>query len=412
MANIDIIGIGAINLDLIFSSKKSDIRDKKASFDNGEESFVKKHVFDERELNTKSYSEFLQAQVGGSALLAVRTVKSMCSQLTTAYVGVYGNIPSSIKKTDLPQTPEELKETLDSFIDDDSWLFFDEKQDTGCALVKMHKNQRQFINILPGANNSLYSNITEKGVESFIAFLASAKWIHMTSLKDVFQFKQIANCVKEAKAKNPSLTVSIDPGYDYTKNHWKTLKEILPIADFVFLSSSELANISLNQGLSMRVKALDLGTELINIKANPQIIIVKNPSKTILLSLIDNTPYKRTYYHKKLAYTKVLNDTGAGDAFAGGFIVGKLSPMILSHQPAPIELAAIAARERLKSIGWPTELKKRTFEYFSSNMRNEKINEKQFLKIRLDFLKHPIIDFMLGLIVGIISNIIYNKYFL
>lgn len=76
-----------------------------------------------------------------------------------------------------------------------------------------------------------------------------------------------------------------------------------------------------------------------------KIIIIKKKSSSVLLSLIDNRPFIRTYYHKRLSFTRILNDTGAGDAFAGGFIATLLSPYMLSHQPAPIHLATIAARE-------------------------------------------------------------------
>lgn len=46
MKKVDIIGIGAINFDYIFSSKRTDvINQKKSNMDDGDESFVKEHVF-------------------------------------------------------------------------------------------------------------------------------------------------------------------------------------------------------------------------------------------------------------------------------------------------------------------------------------------------------------------------------
>ncbi|MCL2782171.1 MAG: hypothetical protein FWD74_11935 [Actinomycetia bacterium] len=39
---VDVIGIGAINFDFIYSSRKSDWRDSK-TFDDGEEIFVRQH---------------------------------------------------------------------------------------------------------------------------------------------------------------------------------------------------------------------------------------------------------------------------------------------------------------------------------------------------------------------------------
>lgn len=407
---LDIIGIGAINFDFIFSSKKSDVNGKKKSdFDDGEEVFVENNIFEDNLSKVEKHSELIQSQVGGSAMLAIRTLKNMCPQLQTAYVGVYGNVPEYSKGKNLPQTENNLREFFSSFIDDNTWLFNNKQKIIGCALVKLYKRQRQFINIFTGANNSLLKCIQEKGEVEFINFLASAKWIHITSLKDIYQFIRIIEYAHQAKIKNPYLKISFDPGYDYTKNHWTTLKSILPLVDFLFLSKSEASNISKNQGLSIKAKALDLGEDLKECGANPQIIIIKKTTSSVLINLIDNKPFVRTYYHKKLSYTKILNDTGAGDAFAGGFIAAMLSPYMLSYQPAPIQLASIAACERLKSIDWPeTSLKENTKKFFRHNMKNESLNKTQWLKIKAEILKNPFVNFIIGIVTGVIASIIYT----
>ncbi len=235
MKKVDIIGIGAINFDYIFSSKRTDvINQKKSNMDDGDESFVKEHVFKENFLKVQRHSEFIQTQVGGSALLALKTLKSMCPQLCTAYVGTYGRIPEYAYGKDLPQTVDELENCFSSFIDESAWLFKDVNDITGCSLVNLHKRHRQFINIVPGSNSGLLSNIKTKGEEEFIKFLASAKWIHMTSLKEVFQFISIIDYIKKAKDLNSNLKVSIDPGFDYTKRHWKSLKKFYPLQILFF----------------------------------------------------------------------------------------------------------------------------------------------------------------------------------
>ncbi len=42
---VDVIGIGAINFDFIFSSRTSDLKNTKNNLDDGEESFVPKQTF-------------------------------------------------------------------------------------------------------------------------------------------------------------------------------------------------------------------------------------------------------------------------------------------------------------------------------------------------------------------------------
>ena len=276
----------------------------------------------------------------------------------------------------------------------------------GSAIVRLCRRQRQFINIYTGANDSLLNFIQTKGINEFISFLSSAKWIHITSLKDAYQFQCITEYVKSAKNLNPNLKVSIDPGHDYTKHHLKTVKKIMSIADFAFLSKSEWSNLSYNMGLSTKAKILDLGEELIACGAQPQIVIVKGKRTSVLMSLIERRPYIRTYHHKVLNFTKILNDTGAGDAFAGGFIVGLLSPFMLSHQPATIYLATIAANERLKSLDWPTSLRDKAQWFYSKNMKNEKLNRSKWLKIHL--LNNPFVNIVVGIAIGLVTSAIWE----
>lgn len=56
----------------------------------------------------------------------------------------------------------------------------------------------------------------------------------------------------------------------------------------------------------------------------------------------------KIFWHQELELDAIVNDTGAGDFFAGGFIGGMLSNKFLAHQPMPIDIGSIAAKERLK----------------------------------------------------------------
>ena len=221
---IDVIGIGAINFDCIYSSKKADEK-KNKNIDDGEEIFVSYQDLEQSFKKIQKNADFTQLEIGGSALLSIRTLKSICPELTTAYVGVYGKVPSEIKKSHLPLANTDIKSYLSTFIDDTSWLFKDDKSFTGCALVNLYRHQRQFIHINTGANKNLQKRIHNMGEDSFVTFLASAKWIHITSLQSINDFIKIINCVKKAKSLNSNLRISIDPGYDYMKNHWQIFAE-------------------------------------------------------------------------------------------------------------------------------------------------------------------------------------------
>ena len=404
---IDVIGIGAINYDFIFSSEKSDDKKRSKNIDDGEETFVSYKAFEENFKQLQKSGELTHTQIGGSALLSIRTIKEISPELKTAYVGVYGKPPLQAKEFGLPTNKNTLMEKL-STIDDKDWIFEDKRRYSGCALINLYKHQRKYIRICTGVNSSLLKMIKSKGKNEFVSFLASARWIHITSLQNIKDFETIVGYVKEAKRINHHLKVSIDPGYDYMKNRWQDVKKIISVADFVFLSKTEFNCISNNSGDTLRKKALNIGGELLQSEAHPQVLLIKGKSKNVLLSLIDARLFMRTFHHRKLSFTKILNDTGAGDVFAGGFIAGMLSPIMLSHQPAPIELAALVANERLKSIEWPDTLHSTAHDYFCKNMKDERLNEKQKLKIRFEFIKNPLIDFIIGIVVGICSSVLWE----
>ena len=394
---IDVVCIGAINFDYIFSNQKFEFSKKRRTIDDGEESFVDTRTFNDLLTETKKHVKDYYVSIGGSALLTLKAVKEMCSSLKTAYVGVYGEIPPDSGKKISIHTINDLKKEFKKFIDDDTWLFYEKHSTSGRAVVNQFKKRREFIKIDPGVNHKLYSCINQIGDDEFIAFLSSVKWIHITSLPNIGDFLKICGLIGEAKKINRQLKVSIDPGYEYTKSHWTELKEVLNVADFVFLSKIEYDNVCQNLRINEHNKINRVGTELRAGNSNAQVIIIKEQSKTMLISLVGDENYKRTYYHKKLPSFSIMNDTGAGDVFAGGFIAGMLMPAMLSYQPAPINLGATAAREKLKAEKWPEHLKDITYDFYEKNMKNESRNIKQRAKM---FLKNPIISMFLGAIVG------------
>lgn len=395
--DVDVICIGAINFDYIFSNNKFGGIQKEKSIDSGEESFVDTKTFDDLLSETKNHSKDYYISVGGSALLTLKAIKEISSSLTTAYVGIYGEIPADTGNKISIHSMKDLQKDLSSFIDNDSWLFVDKQAKTGRAVVNQFKKTRDFIKIDPGVNSNLYDNIIKKGAAEFVAFLSSAKWIHLTSLPDIDHFIEICNLIMQAKMINRQLRVSIDPGYEYTKFRWTKLKQVLGVADFVFLSKVEYDNVCQNLHINEHNKIDRIGKELRQGNSHAQVIIVKNQNKTMLISLVGDQNYKRIYHHKKLSTFSIMNDTGAGDVFAGGFISGMLTPTMLSYQPAPINLGATAAREKLKAEKWPDHLKDISYDFYEKNMKNESRNTKQKAKL---LLKNPIVSMLLGAIVG------------
>lgn len=92
MKYVDVIGIGAINYDYMFPCKKIDKIDSYP--DNGEENIGVPNEVVEEEISElyitgkKNYS----TQIGGSALLALKTIKAIDRNISIGFVGVCGQL--------------------------------------------------------------------------------------------------------------------------------------------------------------------------------------------------------------------------------------------------------------------------------------------------------------------------------
>ena len=113
---------------------------------------------------------------------------------------------------------------------------------------------------------------------------------------------------------------------------------------------------------------------------------------------------------QKLTASSIVNDTGAGDFFAGGFIGGMLSAKFLPHQPMPIDLGSIVAKERLKSNSIEDACKKANSEvdkYMKEIYQNEELNIGQLIKIKWEKVKNAwIFSIIVSFILGIITTLI------
>lgn len=410
MKYIDVIGIGAINYDYMFPCKNSFNNDSNP--DNGEENIGVPNEVVEEELDEllSTGKKYYTTQIGGSALLALKTIKAIDENLTIGFVGVCGQTSEYDKRHGKNLN---LKSEL-SFIDNQEWLFYTdemtpiENRYIGKAAVKLNKsNTRGGIDISVGANDLILDLINKKETEenaSLVDYLSQARWIHISSLSRFEQFEKIMEYVKDAKTKNRFLKISIDPGEQYTKSKKNQLQKYLKIADYVFLNKKECNNLVLNEDLPDNEKHIKLSTYFNDPEnVNTKIFVIKNKNHHKLIDFINGIPY--VYYHKTLSLYKINNDTGAGDCFAGGFITGILSDKLISQQPAPISLGVLAAKTRMTSITNSSvykNIRTESEEFFRNKYKNGEMNRKQ--RIKLFFQSH--VDFVIGFITSLIITYI------
>lgn len=410
MNYVDVIGIGAINYDYMFQCKKK--YNHNSSPDSGREDQGRKQIEVEKEIEElhRSGKEFT-TQVGGSAYLAIKTIKAIDKTLSTAYVGVCGQFNDFDKRygTNL-NINDELKN-----IDNKEWLFFtnketpEDKRYIGKSVIRLVHHVRDDSKIWAGANDLIIELIKNKEREencSFIDYLAQAKWIHISSLKTFEQFEEIMLYVIQAKEKNRFLKISIDPGYKFIDAEKERLQRYLQIADYVFLNKDEFENLIINKDMAQNDKYIKLGAYFNNPEnVNAKVFIVKHKNRHELIDFVNGIPY--VYYHHKLFCFEIFNDTGAGDCFAGGFIAGVLSDKLIAQQPASISLGALASRIRMSTPN--TEEVYENIEIAAKKFFAKKyINGRNSIKQKLVFLfkynGKTVLTFILGAILSYVVN--------
>lgn len=105
--------------------------------------------------------------------------------------------------------------------------------------------------------------------------------------------------------------------------------------------------------------------------SDQRVIIIKNQAKHSLVSFKNNQFIVSDFWHKKLEDREIKNDTGAGDAFAGGFIGSMLSEPLLSCYPISIQIGTISAIARMKSYADPFRKIGNETRIYLNNIRNK-----------------------------------------
>lgn len=374
MTDMDIICIGAINYDYMFHCTGEDLRINEISSGDEKLSNPISEVEDDiSELIRKDRP--YTTQIGGSAFITLKVIKHILPHLKAAYVGVCGT-PNAFDFR--YGKSNNLKEEL-AHLDNREWLFTTEdrfedlySRTIAKSVVRLYNHTRNCIKIAPCANNTLLGRIQEKEErtgESFSEYLSRARWIHLSSLSDFNQFEVIMRYVIQAKALNPMLKISMDPGFEYTSLRRERLMPLVSNTDYIFLNKSEKRNLGLNER-SARPLYRNLREYFTAINPSPdRTLIIKHDDRHELLRFLDNKCHIRTIRHQKLYQYQLNNDTGAGDSFAGGFISGMLDERINNDIAGPIQLGVLAAKGRMRSFDYENpylNIQKLTDAFFAS----------------------------------------------
>ncbi|MEM2726793.1 MAG: carbohydrate kinase family protein [Archaeoglobaceae archaeon] len=258
-----IIGFGALNLDKIYRVDKIPGKD--------EEGFVRD----------------LQMSPGGSAANTIVGLARL--RINSAYIGKIGDdAEGRILLEDLKKEGVETKAVIKA------------KGRSGTAMIFVDDAGNRAILVDPGVNDTIrYEEINFDFVREF-------RVLHLTS----FICKNSLDSLNSQKKLVEDFEiVSFDPGMPYAERGIKDMLPILKRTTIFLPNKTEIEKLFGMDYKTSAEKCLDLGIQIVAVKLGSEGCWIKTKDKELSIK-----PFK----------VKVVDTTGAGDAFNAGFLYGYL----------------------------------------------------------------------------------------
>ncbi len=284
MSNIEVIGLGALNVDHIYKVER---------------------IFEDGEAVVDDTGTF----PGGSAAntiygLAKLGVKS----------GFSGIVADDIEGSLLIQDFRKVGV-------DTSQIIVKKGGETGSTLCLSDRLGNRSIYVVPGVNNLL----TAEDIN--LTYIEQAKILHISSFAGDGQFQLLLDLASEL---TPSVKFCFSPGELYARKGLKALVPIMGRAHVLFINQSEIRNLTgkdskagaeicLEQGCQIVVVTLGKGKRLTGNKIINAFCYIRDAENEHLVESASQTKIP------------IVDTTGAGDAFATGFLYGLLKEKALDE---------------------------------------------------------------------------------
>ena len=337
----EIIGFGALNVDYIASasllSKRMSVQvtESAARFESNIEGPVDLEVIEGAIQNLGAAS--LSCSLGGSAWLTIYALAEMRVGLRLGYIGVAGRI--GVAGLSFIKQMEELGIGH-------RWVDRQPSQPSGVCLSYIEDTDRVMLTN-PGANLEMYEYIREN-FNSLAAYLASARYVHLTSFLDSRTPAEVLKLLRKAKEINPELQLSFDPGPDWTTRKLKVIDDILSLTDLLFVNYREF------KALGRHVPGesdIAIAAKILRTCSNDCRIFVTK--RYDFIAAFRAAPDGILTYQFQLSRppreTEIEDATGAGDIFAASVLAS------LTARRLQVQLGAFVglclARQKMNSIG-------------------------------------------------------------
>lgn len=316
---MDVIGVGALNVDLLYKVTSLDLAGQK--FESGGEVFGDDNSF-KNVLDILDNGGGLVCQSGGGS--AANTIYALARMgYQTGYLGVIGK--------------DEYGDFLLKSLPGVDIKHIKRYKRSGMCISLLKEKDRSLI-VLPNSND-MFSY-----TEDDISYLNSARFIHMTSFVGDLAFeaqKRLFGMIDEG------VDVSFSPGELYARRGLKSVRNMIARSRLLFVNERELMLLTGKTGIDGCRVLLDIGPKVIICTSGEEGSLILSKNEELLI------PPKRTV---------VVDKTGAGDVYAAGFLAGYLDGSTLEQCGRMASTVAALSIASFGRDGYPDKRFMKTFE--------------------------------------------------
>lgn len=358
---LDIIGIGSLNLDYTLTTEKINAlapsvrKELMAKVERGAEKFAAEAAI--KDVITFLGDDSFRITLGGSAFNTCRALAALSSGLKVGCIGVAGdNEPNG----------SDFLNVMEALAIEHKYVSVQKGKDCGLCLSLNHDGIRSFL-FAPGSNNDMATYLQDN-YQAILKYVANASLIQVTQFADERIAALLERLLSDARAKNPLLKISCDPGYCWLENLTPAVRNIIRKSDYLFLNSIELNKLAGRQNiktdLAKAKKILTDGAEKLT-------IIVKAETEIKIYQLENKEIIEQIFPIDVLRNDEIVDATGAGDVFAAGF----LTTLLMYGDRAVTEAVDLGMRFMRAKLQLPpeklyTELAT-IFELFQENLNHK-----------------------------------------
>jgi ribokinase len=332
----EVIGIGALNIDEVWVVPSLAVRDNESAL-----------------VNRVTSS-------GGSAANTIYALARL--GVATAYVGAVGKDPSG----------QTLRDSFSEVGVSNRWIITKTTARTGVALCLADKAGERFIVVEEGANRELCEDDVRRITPSLVL---PTRIAHLTSFIGEPQFRLQVNLIEKLPAET---LISLSPGMIYAQRGYRGILPLATRCDVLFVNRREIATLMgtdqqdfasaasqfLDKFVNCQAVVVTLGSgrppsrsrqvphdittigravdERAEVKAKPDRPVGRQSCWVLTRGGESSFVYYR--------FRKAVDPTGAGDAFAAGYLYGMVNDepvwrcALFGHTLAQFSVSGIGAR--------------------------------------------------------------------